>query len=161
MLNPNKSFDALKKNIKIKNMADKFYTEMDYIKDLERSVNEHLIKKIFYRLWSKKKFKLYEVSMKNMMREEIQKTAEESQVYKIIYNINASNHLDFSNLNYILQEKSFLNYIVENKYIEKERLENLRELLIEKDFDEKNEYYHLLTKTQRDLKNKLEDIIGN
>jgi len=158
--NPEKNFYIIKKTIKIKNLDNKFYVEMDYIKDLEKEVKEHLLRKSFLQKIFNKKYNLYKNSILNYMKEEIENVIQESQVIKLIKHINASKKVDFSNVENIIQDKSLLGYSIENNYIKADLLEEVRYLLVDKDFDKNCSDYDSLIRTQNSLKNKIDDIIG-
>lgn len=158
--NPEKNFYIIKKTIKIKNLDNKFYVEMDYIKDLEKEVKEHLLRKSFLQKIFNKKYNLYKNSILNYMKEEIENVIQESQVIKLIKHINASKKVDFSNVENIIQDKSLLGYSIENNYIKVDLLEEVRYLLVDKDFDKNCSDYDSLIRTQNSLKNKIDDIIG-
>lgn len=158
--NPEKKFYVIQKTIKIKNLDNRFYVEMDYIKDLEKEVNNYLLRKSFFKKIFNKKYDLYKSSMLNYMKEEIEKVIQESQIIKLINHINVTKKVDFSNVENIIQDKSLLCYSIENNYIKSDLLEEVRYLLVDKEFDKNCKEYDSLIRTQNSLKNKIDDIIG-
>lgn len=158
--NPEKDFYIIQKTIKIKNLDNRFYVEMDYIRDLEKAVSEHLLRKSFVQNIFNKSYDIYKNSLLNNMKEEIDNVIQDSQVIKLIKHISITEKVDFSNVENILQDKSLLGYAIENNYIKTELIEKVRYLLVDKDFDKNCKDYDSLIRTQNSLKNKIDDIIG-
>lgn len=50
---------------------------------------------------------------------------------------------------------------MEEGFIDKKLLENIREFIIDIDFSKDFDDYHVLTKTQNYYKNKIDDLLGN
>lgn len=161
MLNNEKDFEKSLVTVKIKNIDNKFYTEFDYIRDVSHLSNILIIrKKILSKLFPKK-FEIYKTAINNRKKIEINKTIQDSNVYKVIVHLNNIKKVDFFNIEYILQEKNFLAYAMEEGFIDKKLLENIREFIIDIDFSKDFDDYQVLTKTQNYYKNKIDDLLGN
>lgn len=161
MLNNEKDFEKSLVTVKIKNIDNKFYTEFDYIRDVSHLSNLLIIrKKILSKLFPKR-FEIYKTAINNRKKMEINKTIQNSNVYKVIIHLNNVKKVDFFNIEYILQEKNFLTYSMEEGYIDRKLLENIREFIIDIDFSKDFDDYQVLIKTQNYYKNKIDDLLGN
>jgi hypothetical protein len=162
MFNDYKDFNNIVKTIKTKRLEDKTYCEMDYIKEIEYEIQKKIFSKRILKVFFPKKYEIYQVSLNNRLKIEIKNVIESSQIYKLIEYINHKNKVDFFNISYILGYKKFIMYCLDNGYINKDKLEKVRELLEDMDFESlksKNEYY-LLVNTQKSFKNNLEELLG-
>lgn len=161
MFNDEIDFEKLIKTIKIKRIDDKFYTEFEYIKDIESTLQKLIHKRSFLCNIFAKKYEIYKTNLNNRKKIEISKTIKDSDIYKVIVHLNNVKKVDFFNVEYILQEKNFLMYAIEEGYVDRSLLENIREYLIDIDFNKDYEDYHILIKTQNLYKNKIDYILGN
>lgn len=160
MFNDEKEFNRAIKIIKIKNLDERFYSEFDYIKDVENWVNTIINRKRFLKNIFHKKFDIYKTGLNNRKKIEIDTIIKDSKMYKLIEYMNHHRKVDLFNIEIILQEKNFLLYALENGYIEKNKLENIKEYLIDLDFNKDYPEYNVLIKTQNSLKYKIDDILG-
>jgi len=160
LLNDQHDFERSITTLKIKNIDDKFYSEFDYIKDIENITNKLIHRKSFLSTIFPKSYEIYKTNINNRKKIEILKVIKDSNLYKIIDYLNIVKKVDFFNVEYILQDKNFLNYSIENEYIDKQKLENIREYLIDISFNKEYNDYQLLLKTQNLYKNKIDDILG-
>lgn len=162
MLNNEKDFEKSLVTVKIKNIDNKFYTEFDYIRDVANISNILILRKKILSKIFPKKFEIYKTAINNRKKIEISKTIQDSNVYKIIIHLNNIKKVDFFNIEYILQEKNFLTYAMEEGFIDKKLLENIREFIIDIDFNNADyENYQMLIKTQNYYKHKIDDLLGN
>jgi hypothetical protein len=161
MLNNEKDFEKSLVTVKIKNIENKFYTEFDYIRDVSHLSNLLIIRKKILSKIFPKRFEIYKTAINNRKKMEINKTIQNSNVYKVIIHLNNIKKVDFFNIEYILQEKNFLTYSMEEGYIDKKLLENIREFIIDIDFSKDFDDYQVLIKTQNYYKNKIDDLLGN
>jgi type III secretory pathway component EscV len=159
LLDHSKIFNKEIKIIKIKNLDEKFYNEFDYIKDIDDMVKKQIHKKRFYQKLCDKKYEIYKTGLNNCKRIEIMNTIKDSKMYKLIDHINLQKKADFFDIDIIIQEQSFLLYAIENEYIEKRKIENIREYLIDIDFNKNYPEYDILIKQQNKYKNKIDDIL--
>lgn len=159
VLDHSKVFNKEIKIIKIKNLDEKFYDEFDYIKDIEDMVKKQIYKKRFFRKICGKKYEIYKTGLNNNKRIEIFNTIKDSKMYKLIEHINTQKKADLFNIEIILQEQNFLLYALENEYIEKIKIKNLREYLIDIDFNKHYPEYDILIKQQNKYKNVIDDIL--
>jgi len=161
MLNNEKDFEKSLVTVKIKNIDNKFYTEFDYIRDVSHLSNLLIIRKKLLSKIFPKRFEIYKTAINNRKKMEINKTIQNSNVYKVIIHLNNVKKVDFFNIEYILQEKNFLTYSMEEGYIDRKLLENIREFIIDIDFSKDFDDYQVLIKTQNYYKNKIDDLLGN
>jgi hypothetical protein len=161
MLNNEKDFEKSLVTVKIKNIDNKFYTEFDYIRDVSHLSNLLIIRKKILSKIFPKRFEIYKTAINNRKKMEINKTIQNSNVYKVIIHLNNVKKVDFFNIEYILQEKNFLTYSMEEGYIDRKLLENIREFIIDIDFSKDFDDYQVLIKTQNYYKNKIDDLLGN
>lgn len=161
MLNNEKDFEKSLVTVKIKNIDNKFYTEFDYIRDVSHLSNLLIIRKKILSKIFPKRFEIYKTAINNRKKMEINKTIQNSNVYKVITHLNNVKKVDFFNIEYILQEKNFLTYSMEEGYIDRKLLENIREYIIDIDFSKDFDDYQILIKTQNYYKNKIDDLLGN
>ncbi len=160
MLNNEKDFNNCIKMIKIKNLEEDFYSEFDYIRQVELAVTKLIQKNIFFKKIFKKKFEIYKTALNNRKKIEIMKTIKESKMYTLISYMNNQKKVDFLNIEIILQDNNFILYALENNYIERFELEMIREYLIDLEFNKNYPEYNMLIKRQNSYKNKIDDILG-
>lgn len=160
MFNDHKDFCNIVKKVKIKRNDDNSYTEFNYIKEIEFEVYELIYKKRYLKKIFNKKYEIYKTSINNRRRLEICKTINESQIIKVINYIVDREKVDFSNISYIINHSNFLLYALDNNYIKKDKLEVVRENLIDMSFDKNQKEYYSLINSQKSFKNSLEDLIG-
>lgn len=161
MLNNEKDFEKSLVTIKIKNIDNKFYTEFDYVRDVTHISNALIMQKKLLSKLFPKKFEIYKSAINNRKKIEINKIIQDSNVYKVIVHLNNVKKVDFFNIEYILQEKNFLAYAMEEGFIDRALLENIREFIIDIDFSKDYDDYQTLTKTQNYYKHKIDDLLGN
>lgn len=160
MFNDYNDFNNIIKKIKIKKSDNDDYSEFDYIKEVEFEIRKLIFKKRFLKKIFNKKYEIYKTNLNNRQKIEIYKTIKESQIIKVIDYIVDKKKVDFSNISYIINHSKFILYALDNNYIKKDKLELVRDYLVDMDFDKNYKEYYFLINNQKLFKNSLEELIG-
>lgn len=160
MFNDFKDFNKTIRTIKIKRINDEDYSEFDYVKEVEFEIKKLIFKKRILKKFFNKKYEIYKTNLNNRQRIEVTNIIKESQLYKLIDHIVKQKKVDFFNISYILNHSKFIMYALDNDYINKYKLEKVRELLEDMDFDKDSKEYNFLINNQKSFKNSLEELLG-
>lgn len=160
MFNDYNDFNNIIKKIKIRNYDNFYYSEFDYIKEIEFEISKLIFKKRFLKKVFNKKYEIYKTNLNNRQKIEIYKTIKDSQIVKVIDYIVDKKKVDFSNISYIINHSKFILYSLDNNYIKKDKLELVRNYLVDMDFDKNYKEYYFLINNQKSFKNSLEELIG-
>lgn len=160
MFNDFKDFNKTIRTIKIKRLNDEYYSEFDYIKEVEFEIKKLIFNKRFLKKFFKKRYEIYKTNLNNRQRIELNNIIKDSQLYKLIDHIVKQKKVDFFNISYILNHSKFIMYALDNDYINKYKLEKVRELLENMDFNENSKEYNFLINNQKSFKNSLEELLG-
>lgn len=160
MFNDFKDFNNIIRNIKIKRLEDYDYGEYEYIKEIEFEMARLIFKRRNLKFLFKIKYEVYKTNLNNRKKIEIKKVILASQLYKLIDHIINQKKVDFFNISYIINNSKFIMYSLDNEYIEIKKLEKVRELLEDIEFDKNNKDYNFLINNQKHFKNSLEELLG-